>query len=307
VGESKVEEQAGRRAEFGRLSPVDVDPTQRRWRSPHLFAAPERGRTYGALVLLLPGTGGEPSHYSALCLQAVRMGFHVLSLRYPNDISINELAGDDPAAHLDLRLDHWDGGDRTGKVRLARGESILERFRGALLHLARTRPAEGWEAYLEVNEPAWGKIRAVGHSLGGGYAALASRLHALERAVVLGWSDRVPGTGQPAEWIGDARDWPTPVRARLGMRHRSDERVDEEGWDATASKYLFAPEERSVEGGDPPWGRCRNLSTDLDPAADRAVPDPRHNSLAYDPCLARWADGTPVLLDAWTWLLAGDP
>ena len=179
----------------GFLLPRSVDERTERWTSPHYFSAPNLSAPQGLLTLIFPGTGGQPRDYRLLADQASALGLHALVVRYPNDTSINEMAGDDPLAHLELRLDHWDGKGRTGMVDLRPGESILERTTGALRRLAADRPTENWGQFLLEDGPDWKKVAAVGHSLGAGYAALAACLHRLERVVTMGWGEWCRASG----------------------------------------------------------------------------------------------------------------
>jgi len=289
----------------GFLSPRTVDERTERWTSPHYFSAPHLAAPQDLLALIFPGTGGQPRDYRLLADQASALGLHALVLRYPNDTSINELAGGDPAAHLDLRLDHWDGKDRTGRVALRPGESILERATGALGRLESDRPKEGWGRFLADADPAWPKIVALGHSLGAGYAALAGRLHRLERVVTIGWAEWCREGGAGARWTGPEAEWATPVEFRFSLLHQRDEMVPVDVGRELAERFTGDDREGRVESGDPPWGRVRRLVTDLDPSLEHPSPSPCHNSLALDAFTPRWPDGGAVLSDAWTWLLAG--
>jgi len=289
----------------GFLSPRSVDERTERWTSPHYFSAPHLASPQGLLVLIFPGTGGQPRDYRLLADQASALGLHALVLRYPNDTSINELAGDDPSAHLDLRLDHWDGKDRTGRVGLRPGESILERLTGALRQLETERPRENWGRFLTESAPAWGAIAALGHSLGAGYAALAGRLHRLDRVVAVGWAEWCRQSGTPARWTEPDPDWATPPALRFSLLHERDELVPVSIGRELALRFTGKDLERRVESGDPPWGRVRRLVTDLDPSSEHPSASPCHNSLALDAFTPRWPDGGAVLSDAWTWLLAG--
>jgi pimeloyl-ACP methyl ester carboxylesterase len=151
----------------------------------------------------------------------------------------------------------------------------------------------------------WEKVVAVGHSLGAGYAALAALRHPLERAVALGWADWCRGTGAVADWVRDGGSFRTPASRRFALVHERDETVPCEV--ATRVAAVFCGEGRrvSVESGTPPWDGARLLSTDFDPSAERASGSPCHNCLALDLCTPRWPDGSAVLEDAWTWMLAG--
>jgi dienelactone hydrolase len=289
----------------GFLLPREVDERTERWTSPHYFSAPNLSAPQGILALVFPGTGGQPRDYRLLADQASALGLHALAVRYPNDTSINDLAGDDPGAHLDLRLDHWDGADRTGRVGLRPGESILERMAGALRKLAADRPWEDWGRFLRDGAPDWTKVAAVGHSLGAGYAALAAKLHPLERVVTMGWAEWCRDSGEVADWTRETSGWATGEAVRFSLLHERDEMVPVSVGRELADRFTGSHREEVVESGDPPWGRARRLVTDLDPSEEVPVPSPCHNSLAIDAKTPRWPDGGAVLADAWTWLLAG--
>jgi hypothetical protein len=282
-----------------------VDERTERWTSPHYFSAPHLAAPQGVLVLIFPGTGGQPRDYRLLADQASALGLHALVLRYPNDTSINELAGEDPGMHLDLRLDHWDGKDRTGRVALRPGESILERLGGALGRLDADRPGERWGQFLVGTEPVWAKVATLGHSLGAGYAALAGRFHRLERVVAIGWAEWCRQGGMPARWTGTDAEWATPAESRFSLLHVRDEMVPVGVGRELALRFTGEDREARVESGDPPWGRVRRLVTDLDPSQEHPSPSPCHNALALDAFTPRWPDGGAVLSDVWTWLLAG--
>lgn len=291
------------RPQRGFLAPKSVDPSTERWTSPHYFAAPERVAPQGVLALVFPGTGGTPRDYRLLANQAAALGLHALVLRYPNETSINELAGQDPSAHLDLRLDVWDGAGRTGRQGIRPGEAILPRLTGALEWLSANRPGDGWSRYLGPDGVAWDRVAALGHSLGGGYAMLAARLHALDRAVAMGFADWCRATGERARWLSDPMA--TGVDRRFFFLHERDEMVPLGTGLAVASCLVPGGEPRRIESGDPPWDRGRILTTDLDPSDEWPVPSPCHNSLALDVRTPRWPDGGPVFADVWTWLCVG--
>lgn len=288
----------------GLLSPKSADPRVQGWTSPHYHVGPEAS-PQGILVLVFPGTGGKPRDYRELADQAGALGLHCLVLGYPNDESINHLAGDDPASHLALRQDHWDGGDRTGRVALAAGESISERLLAALRALAGKCPDEGWDRYLLDGGPDWSRIAAIGHSLGGGYAALLARERALDRCAMLGWADFCRADGRLADWLAGAADWRTPVERRFWVGHERDEMVPRAVGEAMASLVVPGARAANVESEDPPYGRARVLWTDLDPSGEWPTGQPRHNSLALDVETPRWPDGSCVLADLWTWILVG--
>jgi len=246
-----------------------------------------------------------PRDYRLLADQAADLGSHCLVLRYPNDRSVNELSGQDPSLHFALRMDFWDGGSRTGVVEVGASDALLGRLVAALRKLAAVSPEEDWGRFLSEGEPSWERIAVFGHSLGGGYAALAARLHPVERAVAMGWADWCRPDGRLSTWVLEA-DW-HPRSRRMAFLHERDEMVPFPVGEAVARAFCDSEGAVRVESGDPPWGRSRILSTDLDPAEEREVPVARHSCLALDANTPRWADGQPVFADVWTWLLVGSP
>ena len=287
----------------GFLSPKECDPRIADWTAPHYLSRNERVADAGLLCLILPGTRGLPRDYRKLADQAADLGFHALALRYPNDTSVNELAAGDLALHEPLRGTVLDGLPRSGRDGLAPGECLLDRLRSVLVHASTARPAENWGQFLSDGAIAWGRVAAVGHSLGGGYAALLARDHALERAVLLGWADWDRTRGDLADWISGP--WATPADRRFHMRHRRDELVPESVAAAVAGLVCPTGPEVEVESSEPPYRHARRLVTDLDPAREVPTASPCHNSLAVDVEVPRFWDGAPMLSDVWTWMLLG--
>ena len=255
--------------------------------------------------MVFPGTGGKPRDYRKLADQAGALGLHALVLRYPNDTSINELAAGDPAAHLPLRLDHWDGAGRSGKVDLAPGETIEARLLAALRWLSRERAGEGWGTFLRDGALDWSRVAALGHSLGGGYAALLAKHHPLERCVLFAWADWNRADGRLADWVLSAPDWATPPAKRFWIGHERDEMVPRAVGEEMISVVVPAARSARVESDDPPWGRARVLWTDLEPSGEWPTGQPFHNSVVLDVETPRWPDGSCVLADLWTWTLVG--
>lgn len=289
----------------GFLLPRDADPGIAGWTGPHFYSAPRLGLRQERLVVILPGTAALPRDYRLLAEQASDLGLHALVLRYPNDRSINELAGQDPSLHLRLRMDFWDGTDRTGRSGISPSDAILTRLVAALAHLHATSAQEGWGRFLTSGVPEWERIEVFGHSLGGGYAALAAKLHPVERAVAMGWADWCRHTGALADWVQE-ETW-DPGSRRFAFLHERDEMVPFSVGAMVAKAFTGEDRIARVESGDPPWGRARILATDLDPAMERDVPVPCHSCLALDANTPRWPDGQSVFADAWTWLLVGMP
>lgn len=287
----------------GFVGPKECDPRVVDWTAPHYLSRNERVADAGLLCLILPGTSGLPRDYRKLADQAADLGFHALALRYPNDASINEAARGDLSLHEPLRRVVLDGDPRAGRDGFAPGECLLDRLRSVLAHAAGIRPSENWGQFLSEGSIAWERVAAVGHSLGGGYAALLAKDHPLERVLMLGWADWDRTEGRLADWI--AGDWATVAERRFHFRHRRDEMVPESVALAVARSVCPGSRDAEVESSEPPYDHSRRLVTDLDPAREFPTASPFHNSLAVDVEVPRFWDGSPMLSDVWTWMLLG--
>ncbi|MCB9496750.1 MAG: hypothetical protein H6686_07700 [Fibrobacteria bacterium] len=282
------------------LPPAECDVEVRSWTSPHYLSRNERVTAAGRLCLILPGTKGQPRDYRSLADQAADLGLHALVLRYPNDEAVNDLAGGDLAAHQGLRERVLQGGGG-----LPAAESIRTRLIAVLREVDRRLPGQGWDNFLDSGEVVWGRVCIVGHSLGGGYAAMIAMRHLVERCVALGWADWDRKDGCPALWV-QRSPWATPVERRFMLNHLRDEMVPESVARSMVSLLCPGAGEAVVESVDPPFGYARVLWTDLDPGRQYPTLTPCHNSLALDVEVPRFWDDTNMLLDAWTWLLVGE-
>ncbi|MFN8219725.1 MAG: hypothetical protein U0S12_06285 [Fimbriimonadales bacterium] len=117
------------------------------------------------LVLYLPGTNGKTANTSGFCGTAARLGFHVVSLMYPDSIPATIARNNpDPNAFLNFRLEIIEGGDRSKYLEVDRANSIENRLVKLLAYLAKERPTEGWGQFLQGANPNWEKIVVSGGS-----------------------------------------------------------------------------------------------------------------------------------------------
>ncbi len=166
------------------------------------------------------GAGREGA--AAFCELAARLGYHVISLRYPNDRSASVARFDeDPAEFERFRLALIAGG--TSKhLTLPRTESIEHRAEKLLQHLVRTRPDEGWGQFLAADGTLrWEKIAVAGQSQGGGHAALIGIRHRVARVICTGApKDYNLRLDAPAAWL--TQESATPKSRFFTFNHLQD-------------------------------------------------------------------------------------
>ncbi len=91
------------------INPSETDITITQWNEPHYICLPKASdQRRGKLWVFLPGTGASPDYYTRLTQEAAKAGLHAVSLRYPNDKSVNlQLCpfDNDPACHEKIRTE----------------------------------------------------------------------------------------------------------------------------------------------------------------------------------------------------------
>ncbi len=263
----------------------------------HVVAVPG-GDPRGELLVFFPGTGAEPNWYSTFLEQAAGLGYHVIGLAYPNDLSVNfDLCqgSTDPRCAVDAREEILRGTDAPGlDLAIPPQDSAIPRLVAALEHLTETDPGGGWDRYLDPDAtPTWSRIATAGHSQGGGHAAFLARSEEVARVVLLDATEPAPWTTEPMA---------TPASRMWGLAH--------------ADEPIVAPIERSWENlglpGEPvdidaavaPWGNSHRLITSTDECrGDPASRGYHHNCPVVDEYLPDPVP--PSLIAAWDQLLTG--
>jgi hypothetical protein len=147
----------------------------------------------GQLLLWLTGTGGTGRGPAGFANLAADLGYHVVSVMYPDDIPATACAGDsDPKSFENFRMAIIQGGhakyqDGRKELNIAPADSIENRLAKLLAHLQKIRPRENWAQFLNTDgSPKWETIAIAGQSQGGGHAALIGIKHKVARVICFG-------------------------------------------------------------------------------------------------------------------------
>jgi hypothetical protein len=287
------------------ISPEETDPAIDGWLEDHYVcfdaAAPRQGR----LFVFMPGTGGTPNRYTILCGEAATAGLHAINLSYPNDRAVEWhicKESEDPDCTEKVRLEQFDGKDRTTGIDVNRANCIENRLIRLLAHLDGKYPKEGWGRYLtEDGEPEWESIVISGHSQGGGHAAMIGTHRRVARVAMFAWTDF--HKGKLATWI--TPDTKTPIDRFYGFRHLED-RIE-----ATREVWLklgldrFGPEV-DVSTADPPYSNTHMLVSSLDTDLAKTQDGPPwlgHLIIITDPHTPEDSDHRPLFAPAWRYMM----
>jgi len=217
--------------------PAATDPAIKHFNEPHwiyvdrdIVVEPQAGRAQERheLLLWLTGTGGKGHDAQGLANLAADLGYHVVTLMYPNDIPASACANDsNPQSFEKFRMALIQGGRATyqgGRKELSieRAESIENRLIKVLQYLQQKRPRERWAQFLRADGSIkWESIAVAGQSQGGGHAALIGIKHRVARVLCFGApKDFSKRHGAPAAWYG--QESATPKERFFAFNHHQD-------------------------------------------------------------------------------------
>ncbi len=212
--------QAAVREEF--VPPAATDPAIDAWLEPHLAAFDPTVNHRGQLYVHFPGTADVPDNSELICDEAAALGYHVISLRYPNEPSVDALASEstDPNVHEEVRRERLYGEDDSPLVNVTPANSVENRLVKLLEYLAAKHPGEGWDQFLDQGQPVWNRLALGGHSQGSGQAALLAKDHVVDRVLMFaGPADQVGGVSA-APWV--SQPGATPLGRFFEFDHERD-------------------------------------------------------------------------------------
>lgn len=281
---------------------IDWVPTFNPQFNHHFVWLDESRPANGKLFVFVAGAG--PNSPRPRCCQlvqqeAARLGYHVIGLIYPSNIGVGGcFGGGDPECFEDVRMEILDGVDRSAFVDVSDANSIDNRLTKVLLYLEAQFPTEGWSKFLHEGAPKWSQIAVGGHSSGAAQAALIGKIRHVDRVVMLGG----PAADGPPEatWasIGE-----TPVAKYFALVHVRDHFGTAIFANIAAFDLERFGDPVQVELAEPPYDGTHILNTDLAPQGGFGTINNPHLSSAFDVQTPLGADGTPLLRDAWRYML----
>lgn len=176
------------------------------------------------LLVFLPGTGGKGKGSGKFNKAAANCGYHVVSLAYPDAISISKFRNsDDPSAFSKARMNVIAGAAPYGRLQVNRANSIENRLIALLRYLAKQYPREHWEQFLDAHQnPTWDKLVLAGQSQGGGHACfIAIKMHKVARVLMFGApKDYNLHFDKPGQWL--SQESVTPINRFFCFNHSDD-------------------------------------------------------------------------------------
>ena len=217
----------------------------------------------GKLVVFLMGANNHPTQFAAMHEELAARGYHVLAPDYFNVYENGKYkalcdAGDgDDDCHDKLRLETWDGQDRSAHIAVSAADSVSGRISALLRYLDTNDAKHAWGHFLNTDdEPLWQNMIFAGISYGSDQAAHVAIHQEIDRVVMFsGPFDHT--NNEPASWMSKSKQ--TPLGKFHSFRHIDDQQSPGQ---QNALQRLGLTEETSVDGASPPYGNARRLRTD---------------------------------------------
>jgi pimeloyl-ACP methyl ester carboxylesterase len=264
------------------IRPSATDPAIKALDEPHLICVdrdivvahkPELPADRHQLLLWIPGTKASPKADAEregdaamfpFGRLAAELGYHVVFLRYPNEVSASICHQDpEPSAFEDFRLAII-AGAASKHITVSRTDSIENRLIKLLRRLGQLRPREEWGQFLNNDGSIhWEMLALAGQSQGGGHAALLGVLHPVSRVICFGApKDYSVALHAPAAWY--RKESATPKNRFFAFNHEQDHQACSpemllENLRALDLERFGAP--MSVDTAAPPYAHARILMT----------------------------------------------
>ena len=260
------------------------------------------------LMVFFPGTNGTPFFYRTINNLAADMGYHALGLSYVNDQAVNDLCGPtlDLNCYGDVRLEVFDGTERSALVNVNRPNSIENRLIKLLIYMQQTDPSANWVQYLDANNQIrWDKIVVAGHSQGGGHAGIIGKNKRVARVIMFAAIDFSGFRNSVANWM--LAPSITPDSEYYGFSHQQDEAVNYKilstrGWVAYGMNAFGSPV--NVESAASPYNNTHSLNSNF-----LAIPagSNYHGSVVVDSRFPVDQNGVSIYEPVWRYLLNTSP
>ncbi len=167
------------------LDPSSINPKAKKIKGEHLAYETPLARN-GKLLVTVGGTGSKPLNFRALQQFATTMGYDIVALDYPNEVSTVKCR-----LSQDLNcFDHFhqeivQGKEVSDLCTVDVNNSLEQRLQDVLKYLTTTNTSGRWREYYFQGQIQWSKLVLVGHSQGSGHVAFLGKLHKVDRVILI--------------------------------------------------------------------------------------------------------------------------
>ena len=286
------------------VKPSQTDASYAAVQDSHYVAVNSGVTGNGKLLLFIGGTGSQAKNYTAIPKLAANLGFHAISIAYPNSLAAAQAcAGSSDSLCFDsFRQEVCYGTPVSSKVSVDTLNSISMRLVKLLQYLSLTDPSGGWGQFLSGAVPAWSNITVSGHSQGSGHALYFAGTQPCSRLLMFsGANDYSVYYSRTAHWIRSS--FKTPANRYFSFLTLNDE------VESYASQYevlrslgmLNGDDSTRVDHAQIPYRNSHCLYTTA-PSPHPSLPAAYHNTTAVD-YFSPAGTGGYLFNPVWTYML----
>jgi len=204
------------------ISPDSTYPGIEKIHSGHFVTVNMSNTSGKKLLISIPGTTGPGDVMRSLDSVATLEGYHAISLDYPNNRNTASFINStDKEAFNKFRQELDFGTPVSDSVNVDSLNSIVNRITKLVIYLAKTRPGEGWNNFLDHEQITWERVTLAGHSQGAGHVSYIGHAFKVYKVIMLsGPQDFLSNFDMPAPWL--SADSKTPYSSFYSLLHDDD-------------------------------------------------------------------------------------
>lgn len=204
------------------ISPDSTYPGIEKIHSGHFVTVNMSNTSGKKLLISIPGTTGPAEAMKSFDSVAVLEGYHAISIDYPNNRNTATFINStDKAAFNKFRQELDFGTPVSDSVNVDSLNSIVNRITKLVIYLAKTRPEEGWNNFLDHEQIIWERVMLAGHSQGAGHVSYIGHAFKVHKVIMLsGPQDFLSNFDMPAPWLSDPSK--TPYSSFYSLLHDDD-------------------------------------------------------------------------------------
>jgi hypothetical protein len=257
------------------------------------------------LLLYIGGTGSSPKRTTYFLNLAANLGYHVISLAYPNSISAQSAcaATIDTNCHFNFRQEICYGTPISSAITVDSLNSLRTRAMKLISYLNTRYLMQNWGQFLTNSDLNWPLVVTSGHSQGSGSALYFAKTQSIDRCIMFsGANDYSNLYSSPPNWI--SANFATSVSRIYSFLHLQDDIIPyAQQIQVVQALGLFVNGDDStkVDNLSSPYNYSHILYTTATPQS--TLMTPYHNCTVVDFWTPLENSGNPVFDSVWTYLL----
>ncbi len=261
--------------------------------------------SFNKLLFYIGGTNSSPKRTTLFLKLAANLGYHVISVAYPNTISIQTACGSssDINCYTNFRQEACYGTPVSSAISIDTLNSLHIRAIKLLQYLNTTYPTQNWGQFIVGNSLDWSKVVTSGHSQGAGHALYFASINNIDRCVMFsGANDFSNFYNAPPSWIYGS--FSTAKNRIFSFLHLQDDGVPYSSQiQVTQALGLWTGGDDStlVDNLNIPYNNSHLLYTNATPQS--MLITPYHNSTVIDMWTPLDNLNNPNFIDVWMYLL----